>query len=141
MAYLTRWRLELGAEMLQTADDTLAGVAAAVGYGSEASFNRAFKREFGSPPAQYRRRQLAKPSDAKAIASEEFSRAGETLRKTTDGTGMTSHWTGSDLKDTRTAERPIALSTLKSPGSRDTNPMPRSRIRQDGPFRRHGSET
>jgi AraC-like DNA-binding protein len=33
----------------------VADVAAAVGYESEAAFNRAFKRLFGVPPAQYRR--------------------------------------------------------------------------------------
>jgi AraC-like DNA-binding protein len=30
-------------------------VAADVGYESEAAFNRAFKREFGVPPARYRK--------------------------------------------------------------------------------------
>jgi AraC-like DNA-binding protein len=55
MAYLAQWRLKLGAEMLQSSDDSIAGIAAAVGYGSEAAFNRAFKREFDSPPAQFRR--------------------------------------------------------------------------------------
>jgi len=57
MAYLAQWRLKLGAEILQSTDDSVAEVAAAVGYGSEAGFNRAFKREFASPPAQFRRRQ------------------------------------------------------------------------------------
>jgi AraC-like DNA-binding protein len=56
MAYLAAWRLRLGAEILQTTDDSVAQVAAAVGYGSEASFNRAFKREFASPPATFRQR-------------------------------------------------------------------------------------
>ena len=55
MAYLNQWRLKLGAELLQKTDDTVAGIAAAVGYGSEAAFNRAFRREFGCPPAQFRR--------------------------------------------------------------------------------------
>ena len=54
MAYLAQWRLRLGAEMLQTTDDSVAQVAAAVGYGSESAFNRAFKREFASPPAMFR---------------------------------------------------------------------------------------
>ena len=54
MAYLSRWRLRLGAEILQTTDDSVAQVAAAVGYGSEASFNRAFKRAFSKPPAAFR---------------------------------------------------------------------------------------
>ena len=59
MAYLTRWRLKLGAEMLLATGDSVAEVAAAVGYGSEAAFNRAFRREFDCPPAQYRRRHKA----------------------------------------------------------------------------------
>jgi transcriptional regulator GlxA family with amidase domain len=57
MAYLGKWRLRLGAEILQTTADSVAEVAAAVGYGSEGSFNRAFKREFKCPPAQFRRRK------------------------------------------------------------------------------------
>ena len=40
MAYLAQWRLKLGAEMLQSTEDSVAEVAAAVGYGSEAAFNR-----------------------------------------------------------------------------------------------------
>ena len=55
MAYLAQWRLKLGAEMLQADDCSVAEIAGAVGYGSEAAFNRAFKREFDCPPAQFRR--------------------------------------------------------------------------------------
>lgn len=55
MAYLTKWRMKLGAEMLQSSDDSVAEIASAVGYGSEAAFNRAFKREFSFPPALFRR--------------------------------------------------------------------------------------
>jgi AraC-like DNA-binding protein len=55
MAYLTQWRLKLAAEILQTSDNSVAQIAARVGYGSEASFNRAFKRAFACPPAQFRR--------------------------------------------------------------------------------------
>jgi AraC-like DNA-binding protein len=57
MAYLIKWRLKLGAEMLQSSTDSVADVAAAVGYGSEATFNRAFKREFACPPGQFRRKR------------------------------------------------------------------------------------
>jgi len=57
IAYLTKWRLKLGAEILLSTDDSIAEVAATVGYGSEAAFNRAFKREFEIPPAQFRRMQ------------------------------------------------------------------------------------
>ena len=59
IAYLTHWRLKLAAEMLQTSENSIAQVAATVGYGSEASFNRAFKREFACPPAQFRRQRRA----------------------------------------------------------------------------------
>jgi len=57
MAYLAKWRLKLGAEILQSTADSVAEIAATVGYGSEAAFNRAFKREFDCPPAQYRRKK------------------------------------------------------------------------------------
>jgi AraC-like DNA-binding protein len=55
MAYLTRWRLRLAAQALTSSAKGVADVAAAVGYESEAAFNRAFKRLFGVPPARYRR--------------------------------------------------------------------------------------
>ena len=59
MAYLAQWRLKLGAELLRSTEDSVAEVAALVGYGSEAAFNRAFKREFDCPPAQFRRNRKA----------------------------------------------------------------------------------
>jgi len=62
MAYLAQWRLKLGAEILQATEDSVAEVAAAVGYGSEAAFNRAFKREFNCPPAQFRRKRNVTPA-------------------------------------------------------------------------------
>lgn len=59
LAYLARWRLWLGATQLQTTDDSVLEVALKVGYESEAAFNRAFKREFGLPPARYRKQKRA----------------------------------------------------------------------------------
>jgi AraC-like DNA-binding protein len=59
MAYLAQWRLKLAAAMLQSTKDNVAEIAASVGYSSEAAFNRAFKREFACPPAQFRRKQKA----------------------------------------------------------------------------------
>ena len=56
LTYLARWRLQLAARLLQTTQKTVLHVASDVGYESEAAFNRAFKREFGLPPAQYRRK-------------------------------------------------------------------------------------
>jgi len=54
MSYLTRWRLQLGAQMLCSTSYSVAQIAAEVGYESEAAFNRAFKREFTVPPARFR---------------------------------------------------------------------------------------
>lgn len=54
VAYLTRWRLQLGARMLSKTSHSVARIASEVGYESEAAFNRAFKRQFGQPPARYR---------------------------------------------------------------------------------------
>ncbi len=54
MAYLTRWRLHLGAQQLRLTSRSVGEVADEVGYESEAAFNRAFKREYGEPPARFR---------------------------------------------------------------------------------------
>lgn len=64
MGYLTRWRLQLGAQMLKSASSKVAQIAAEVGYESEPSFNRAFKREFGLPPARFRRQSKSASSRA-----------------------------------------------------------------------------
>jgi transcriptional regulator GlxA family with amidase domain len=58
LTYLARWRLQLAARLLETTRKTILQLASDVGYESEAAFNRAFKREFGLPPAQYRRQAL-----------------------------------------------------------------------------------
>lgn len=55
LAYLTRWRLNLAARRLRDTDQSIAAVAAQVGYGSEYSFSRAFTRFHGQPPGRYRR--------------------------------------------------------------------------------------
>jgi len=54
IAYLTRWRLQLGAQMLSSSSNSVAQIAEEVGYESEAAFNRAFKRQFEIPPARFR---------------------------------------------------------------------------------------
>jgi len=60
MAYLTEWRLELGAEALRSTSRSVQRVALDSGYESEAAFNRAFKRRFSLPPARYRREARAR---------------------------------------------------------------------------------
>jgi AraC-like DNA-binding protein len=54
MQYLTRWRMIVAAGMLRNEQTNLARVAEGVGYESEAAFSRAFKREYGVSPGQWR---------------------------------------------------------------------------------------
>jgi AraC-like DNA-binding protein len=53
--YLTRWRMDVAAQRLRDAHDTVGAIAAAVGYRSEYSFSRAFTRHRGIAPGRYRR--------------------------------------------------------------------------------------
>jgi len=57
MRYLAQQRLQLAARRLKESGDPIARVAFEAGYESEAAFNRAFKREFGAPPATWRGRR------------------------------------------------------------------------------------
>jgi AraC-like DNA-binding protein len=61
LAYVARWRIQLGARLLETTDESVLHIAMNVGYESEAAFNRAFKREFDLPPARYRRGRSQQP--------------------------------------------------------------------------------
>ena len=54
MQYLTRWRLQRAARLLEEGR-TASQAATAVGYQSEAAFHRAFKRLVGVPPGAWRR--------------------------------------------------------------------------------------
>ncbi len=53
--YQTRWRLLLANEMLKGADTRVSDVARRIGYDSDAAFSRAFKSQFGVPPAMVKR--------------------------------------------------------------------------------------
>jgi AraC-like DNA-binding protein len=53
MQYLAQWRMQLAATHL-AGPSTLAVIAEAVGYGSEAAFSRAFKKIVGVAPATWR---------------------------------------------------------------------------------------
>jgi AraC-like DNA-binding protein len=57
MHYLARWRLQVAAQRLSISHEAMAKIAFDVGYESEAAFTRAFKRQFGTPPATWRRQQ------------------------------------------------------------------------------------
>ena len=53
--YLSTWRIMIGRDLLLRTRLPLPEVAERVGYGSEVSFSRAFKRHLGVSPAVYRR--------------------------------------------------------------------------------------
>jgi AraC family transcriptional regulator, alkane utilization regulator len=52
--YVTSWRIQLAADRLRNGSDSIAGIAADIGYESEAAFNRAFKRVTGLTPGRWR---------------------------------------------------------------------------------------
>jgi AraC-like DNA-binding protein len=55
LTYLARWRMTVAARLLRETSDSVADVAARVGYESEFAFGRAFKREQGVSPGLYRK--------------------------------------------------------------------------------------
>lgn len=59
MQYLTQWRMLLAANLLCRGNAPLARIAEEVGYQTDTAFSRAFRREYGVPPAAWRRNQSA----------------------------------------------------------------------------------
>ena len=54
MQYLTQWRMLLAANLLCRSNAPLARIAEDVGYLTDTAFSRAFRREYGVPPAAWR---------------------------------------------------------------------------------------
>ena len=59
--YLTKVRLSRAAGYLTTTDHNLSTIARRTGYDSEASLSKAFKREYGTSPGEYRRHRATQP--------------------------------------------------------------------------------
>lgn len=59
MGYIARLRLGRAATQLTESAQPIARIASNIGYESEAAFNRAFKREYGVPPAAWRKNKNA----------------------------------------------------------------------------------
>ncbi len=57
MQYLAQWRMLLATNLLARSNAPLARIAEEVGYQTDTAFSRAFRREYGLPPAAWRRRQ------------------------------------------------------------------------------------
>jgi len=80
MQYLARWRLQVAAHELANGNKSITAIAEQVGYDSEAAFNRAFKREFGMPPAGWRKNRsktnvAGAPANAMPPAGEKTATA------------------------------------------------------------------
>jgi AraC-like DNA-binding protein len=58
MQYLAKWRMQIAASLLAGGQTNIARIATDVGYESEASFSRAFKKIVGMPPATWRKNRL-----------------------------------------------------------------------------------
>ena len=59
MQYLGRWRMQLAARRMETPGISIAQAAREVGYESEDTFSRAFKKFVGVAPGTWRKRRLA----------------------------------------------------------------------------------
>jgi pimeloyl-ACP methyl ester carboxylesterase/AraC-like DNA-binding protein len=104
MRYCAGWRMRIAANMLRDGRDSMANIAYAVGFQSEAAFNRAFKREFGVPPATWRRRIEAE-EQARVNASQRRELPPQQVRYCTarDGTRLAYSVTGSGPPLVKTA--------------------------------------
>ena len=63
LEYLTQWRMYRAGAMIRADHLSFSEVASTVGYGSESSFSRVFRREMGVAPREYRRGVAQSPSE------------------------------------------------------------------------------
>lgn len=74
MQYLTQWRMLLAANLLSTSNATLIQIAEEVGYQTDTAFSRAFSREYGVPPAKWRRTRVKTPNTYNAKTTQKQRR-------------------------------------------------------------------
>ena len=104
MRYCARWRMRMACNMLREGKQNTANVAYAVGFGSEAAFNRAFKREYGIPPAAWRKRvEAEEAAAARRSQPRELPPQKVLYCKARDGTGLAYSVTGDGPPIVKTA--------------------------------------
>jgi AraC-like DNA-binding protein len=67
LRYLVELRMQLAARLLAEGDDSLAVIAAQIGYESEFAFGRAFKRHTGEAPGAFRRARRSVDARLRAL--------------------------------------------------------------------------
>ncbi len=82
MEYLTRWRMLLASERLETSGEPVSTIAPALGYESESAFTNAFKRTMGCTPRDYmhRRKTPASPGPLSEGEAETSIKLGSHLQ-------------------------------------------------------------
>lgn len=71
MEYVTRWRMLLAGDRLESSNDSVSVISLSLGYESESAFSTAFKRVMGVSPRQYGRRPTpARLGRAANVASD-----------------------------------------------------------------------
>ncbi|GGA39317.1 AraC family transcriptional regulator [Pelagibacterium lentulum] len=66
MAYVTARRMHVASQLLLNTQRSMAEIAVSVGYESEISFSRAFRRWCGEPPGRYRRNEQGRAANPTA---------------------------------------------------------------------------
>ena len=75
LGYLTTWRMQKAATLLQKSDNKVVDVARSVGYDSEATFSKAFKRVVHVAPSEFRRGFLTLRTHAFTPSQPDFHTA------------------------------------------------------------------
>jgi pimeloyl-ACP methyl ester carboxylesterase/AraC-like DNA-binding protein len=104
MRYCARWRMRMAANMLREGKENTANIAYSVGFNSEAAFNRAFKREYGVPPATWRRRvEEEEQAKARSVGRRELPSQQVRYCEAKDGTRLAYSVVGSGPPLVKTA--------------------------------------
>ena len=103
MRYCARWRMRMAANMLRDGKQSTANVGYAVGFNSEAAFNRAFKREYGEPPATWRKRVELEEQSRAYVEPRELPPQDVRYCIARDGTRLAYSMTGSGPPLVKTA--------------------------------------